>query len=80
MSPTAAPELSRNASVQARSVIRSDGRASRVLLTQPPHFRRGQDASPPVDRLLLDIDAAIRSGPERFASYRSTGKRAITTN
>jgi hypothetical protein len=63
----------------ARTVIRSNGRAYRVALLQPPHYRKGRDA-PAVDRAALDAVRAITaSGIERTAHYRSKGVRVITT-
>lgn len=79
MSATAAPELSRNASVQARSVIRSDGLARRALLNQLPGFRRGQDAAPAVDTVARDAVRALQiCDNERNSNWRSNGSRAIT--
>ena len=43
----------------ARTVLRSNGRAYRVLLSQPPHFRKGQDAAPAVDAVERDAVRAI---------------------
>ena len=43
----------------ARTVLRSNGRAYRVLLNQPPHFRKGQDAAPAVDAVERDAVRAI---------------------
>ena len=43
----------------ARTVLRSNGRAYRVLLSQPPHFRTGQDAAPAVDTVERDAVRAI---------------------
>ena len=43
----------------ARTVLRSNGRAYRVALTQPPHFRQGQDATPAVDAVERDAVRAI---------------------
>lgn len=45
----------------ARTVLRSNGRAYRVALTQPPHFRKGQDAAPAVDAVERDAVRAIAS-------------------
>ena len=45
--------------MSARTVIRSNGRAYRIALTQPPHFRKGRDAAPAVDRAALDAVRAI---------------------
>lgn len=45
--------------MSARTVIHSNGRAYRVALTRPPHFRKGQDAAPAVDRAALDAVRAI---------------------
>lgn len=42
-----------------RTVIRSNGRAYRVLLSQPPHFRQGRDATPAVDAVERDAVRAI---------------------
>ena len=43
----------------ARTVIHSNGRAYRIALTQPPHFRKGKDAAPAVDRAARDVVRAI---------------------
>ena len=43
----------------ARTVIQSNGRAYRVLLSQPPHFRQGRDATPAVDAVERDAVRAI---------------------
>ena len=43
----------------ARTVIRSNGRAYRVALSQPPHFRTGLAAAPAVDRAARDAVRAI---------------------
>lgn len=64
----------------ARTVLHSNGRAYRVALSQPPHFRKGQDAAPVIDRVAADAVRALRDcDRERISYYRSTGKRAITT-
>lgn len=64
----------------ARTVIQSDGKPYRVALTQPPHFRKGQDAAPAIDAVALEADRALkRCNDERSSHYRSTGTRAITT-
>ena len=43
----------------ARTVIRSNGRAYRVLLSQPPHYRTGRAAAPAVDAVGRDAVRAI---------------------
>ena len=43
----------------ARTVLRSNGRAYRVLLSQPPHFRTGLAAAPAVDAVERDAVRAI---------------------
>lgn len=43
----------------ARTVIRSNGRAYRVALSQPPHYRTGRDAAPAVDTVARDAVRAI---------------------
>lgn len=64
----------------ARTVIRSNGRAYRVLLNQPPHFRKGQDAAPAVDTVARDAVRALQAcDSDRSSYYRSTGVRAVTT-
>lgn len=45
--------------MSARTVIRSNGRAYRVLLNQPPHFRKGRDAAPAVDAVERNAVRAI---------------------
>ncbi len=63
-----------------RTVLHSNGRAYRVALSQPPHFRTGLAAAPAIDTVALDAVRAITaSGIERTAHYRSKGVRAITT-
>ena len=65
----------------ARTVIQSNGKPRRVALTQPPHFRKGQDAAPAIDTVALDAVRALkRCDSERSSHYRSTGTRAVTTN
>lgn len=60
----------------ARTVIRSNGKATRVLLTQPPHFRTGLDAAPAVDMAGRAAARAIRSSHgSRTDNYRSNGSR-----
>lgn len=43
----------------ARTVIQSNGKPRRFVLSQPPHFRTGQDAAPAVDRAARDAVRAI---------------------
>ena len=45
----------------ARTVIYSNGRAYRVLLNQPPHFRRGRDTEPVTDLVIRATETALRS-------------------
>lgn len=45
----------------ARTVIHSDGRARRVLLTQPPSYRRGADPVLAVDSVIHAVDKALRN-------------------
>ena len=45
--------------MSARTVLHSNGRAYRVLLNQPPHFRKGQDAAPAVDAVERNAVRAI---------------------
>ena len=64
----------------ARTVIYSNGRAYRVALTQPPHFRTGLAAAPAIDTVALDAVRALkRCDTDRAAHYRSKGVRVITT-
>ena len=42
-----------------RTVLYSNGRAYRVPLSQPPHFRKGQDAAPAADAVERDAVRAI---------------------
>lgn len=63
----------------ARTVIRSDGRVRRVVITQPPHFRTGRIDAPAADRAAADAVRALRAcDSERSSHYRSKGVRAIT--
>ena len=43
----------------ARTVIQSSGKPRRMALSQPPHFRKGQDAAPAVDAVERDAVRAI---------------------
>ena len=43
----------------ARAVIQSNGKPRRVLLSQPPHFRQGRDATPAVDAVARDAARAV---------------------
>ena len=64
----------------ARTVIQSNGKTRRFVLSQPPHFRTGQDAAPVIDTVALEAVRALKqSDHERTAHYRSRGVRAITT-
>ena len=56
----------------ARTVIHSNGRAYRIALTQPPHFRKGQDAAPAIDRVAAAAAQAVRS-----ASAAARDRRGI---
>ena len=57
----------------ARTVIHSNGRAYRVLLNQPPSYRRGTDTLPAVDQLILDTEKALRDSSN--ARYDHRGMR-----
>ena len=48
----------------ARTVIYSNGRAYRVALTQPPHFRKGQDAAPAIDTVARAAETALRNAKD----------------
>lgn len=64
----------------ARTVIQSNGKPRRFVLSQPPHFRKGRDADPVIDTVALDAVRALkRCDTDRGAHYRSKGVRAITT-
>ena len=64
----------------ARHITFSRGRPVLRALSQPPHFRKGQDAAPAVDAVALDAVRALkRCDTDRGAHYRSKGVRAITT-
>ena len=57
-----------------RIVIHSSGKARRVLLNQPPHFRRGAEPAPVVDVLLKSIDKVLgESHDGRTALYHTNG-------
>lgn len=56
----------------ARTVIHSNGRAYRIALTQPPHFRKGQDAELAIDRVAAAAAQAVRS-----ASAAARDRRGI---
>ena len=43
----------------ARTVIQSNGKPRRFVLSQPSHFRKGQDAAPAVDAVERDAVRAI---------------------
>ena len=64
----------------ARTVLQPNGKPRRFVLLQPPHFRKGQDTAPAVDRAALDAVRALkRCDTDRGAHYRSKGVRVITT-
>ena len=44
-----------------RTVLRSNGRAYRVLLSQPPSYRRGADPVLAVDSVIHAVDKALRN-------------------
>lgn len=44
----------------ARTVLHSNGRARRVVLKQPPHFRTGHIDAPAADHTARAADRAIR--------------------
>lgn len=63
----------------ARQHLTRDG-LRRMALSQPPHFRRGQDAAPAIDTVAVEaIRALAITDNERNAHYRSRGVRSITT-
>ncbi len=60
----------------ARTVIQSNGRPRRFVLSQPPHYRTGQDVIASVDKVALAATHAIaRAGDDRSLNYRSNGTR-----
>ena len=63
----------------ARTVIDSAGRARRMLLRQPPHYRTGNDVIASVDKVALAATQAItRASDDRSLNYRSNGTRPAT--
>lgn len=48
----------------ARTVIHSDGRAYRVLLSQPPSYRRGTDPVPAIDTVARAAETALRNAKD----------------
>lgn len=64
----------------ARTVIQSNGRPRRFVLSQPPHYRTGQDGPVFKDKAAIDaVQALRRSDSDRSAHYRSTGTRPVVT-
>ena len=66
----------------ARTVIGSNGKPRRFVLTQPPGYRTGQTAplsapACPVEKAA--VQALRRSDSERDAHYYTTGRRPVTT-
>ena len=60
----------------ARTVIQSNGRPRRFVLSQPPHFRTGNDVIASVDKAALAATKAItRASDDRSLNYRSNGTR-----
>ena len=59
----------------ARTVIQSNGKPRRFVLSQPPHFRTGQDGPVSKGKAAIDAVQALR----RSSHYRSKGVRVITT-
>lgn len=47
--------------MSVRAVLHSDGKARRVLLTQPPSYRRGADPVLAVDSVIHAVDKALRN-------------------
>lgn len=45
----------------ARTVIHSNGLARRVLLNQPPGFRRGTDPVPAIDGVTRAVERVLRN-------------------
>lgn len=64
----------------ARTVLQSNGKPRRFVLSQPPHFRTGKDGPVFKDKAAIDAVQAIRrSDSERSSHYRSKGTRPVTT-
>lgn len=60
----------------ARTVLHSNGKPSRAVLRQPPHYRTGIDAPQQPDAAERGADRAINaSSSERQALWRTTGTR-----
>lgn len=63
-----------------RTVIQSNGKPRRFVLSQTPHYRTGLAAAPAIDTVALDAVRALkRCDTDRGAHYRSKGVRVITT-
>ena len=56
----------------SRVTINSAGVPRRVALKNPPHFRKGQDAAPAIDRVAAAAAQAVRS-----ASAAARDRRGI---
>ena len=50
--------------MSARTVIYSNGRAYRVLLTQPPSYRRGTDPVPAIDAVTRAAERVLRNAKD----------------
>ena len=58
----------------ARTVIHSNGRAYRTLLSQPPSYRRGSEPVVAIDPAVRAAVKALRySNDERAALYHTNG-------
>ena len=60
----------------ARTVIQSNGKPRRFVLTQPPGYRRGSDALPVVDDLAQGTAKALANARnDRDINSKSNGTR-----
>ena len=48
----------------ARTVIHSNGKARRVLLTQPPSYRRGAGPVPAIDDVTRAVERVLRNAKD----------------
>ena len=60
----------------ARTVIQSNGKPKRFVLTQPPGYRRGTDARPTTDRAAAGAALALNHArDDRGINSKSNGTR-----
>ena len=60
----------------ARTVIQSNGKPKRFVLTQPPGYRRGTDARPTTDRAAAGAAQAMAyARDDRGINSKSNGAR-----